>query len=163
VNLDRLVEFTKSWEGLRLHAYLCPAAIPTIGYGATGADVRLGLVWTPEQAEERLRNDLARSVADVCRLCPDIVLDEGKMIAVADFCFNLGEGRLAGSTLRRRIAKRDWLGAAAQFPQWVRAGAQVLPGLVVRREAERRLFLSSSPSNPTTVTHPVDPPPFTAP
>jgi len=29
------IDLIKQFEGLRLEAYLCPAKVPTIGYGAT--------------------------------------------------------------------------------------------------------------------------------
>ena len=39
------IEFIKSFEGFRSHPYLCPAGIPTIGYGSThyccGRKIRL--------------------------------------------------------------------------------------------------------------------------
>ena len=44
----------KHFEGCRLTAYLCPAGIPTIGWGHTGKDVTLahvGLKTTITQAE----------------------------------------------------------------------------------------------------------------
>jgi lysozyme len=29
------LDLIKRWEGFEMHAYLCPAGVPTIGYGAT--------------------------------------------------------------------------------------------------------------------------------
>lgn len=34
--ISKASDIIKEFEGLRLKAYLCPAGIPTIGYGATG-------------------------------------------------------------------------------------------------------------------------------
>ena len=56
------------------------------------------------------------------------------------FTFNLGEGALAASTLRRLINAGRMADAGPQFDRWVRAGTQQLPGLVRRRAAERALF-----------------------
>ena len=139
--MNLLLQLIRMFEGLRLRAYLCPAAVPTIGYGATGPDIKLGLVWTNEQAEARLATDADGMVNSVKRLCPEIVGDEGKLAAIADFAFNLGPTRLAGSTLRRRIKAGDYDGAAVELMKWVRGGGKVLPGLVLRRMAERNLFL----------------------
>ena len=44
------LDIVKEAEGLRLSAYLCPAGIPTIGYGHTKG-VKLGDTCTKEQAE----------------------------------------------------------------------------------------------------------------
>lgn len=138
--MDELLALIRRFEGLHLKSYICPAGVPTIGYGATGPGIKLGMRWTREQAEERMIRDAALATWHTIRLCPTLLEDEMKLAAVADFTFNLGAGRLAASTLRRKILMRDWVGAADEFPRWVRSGAMKLPGLVARREAERRLF-----------------------
>jgi lysozyme len=56
--------------------------------------------------------------------------------------FNLGNGSLQASTLRKRINREDYEGAANEFPRWVFAGGRKLRGLVKRRYAERELFLT---------------------
>ena len=76
----------------------------------------------------------------VPRLCP-IPLSQGQHHALVSFSFNLGAGALQSSTLRRKIMREDYEGAADEFPQWVFAGRRRLAGLVRRREAERALFL----------------------
>ncbi|WP_414041926.1 glycoside hydrolase family protein [Acidithiobacillus sp. M4-SHS-6] len=63
-----------------------------------------------------------------------------------DFTFNLGGGRLQTSTLRRRVNQRDWNAAAMDLRRWVYGGGRVLPGLVVRREAEVPLILRATAS-----------------
>jgi lysozyme len=59
---------------------------------------------------------------------------------LADFAYNLGATRLAGSTLRRKINAGDLQGARVELRKWVRAGGRILPGLVLRREAEAALL-----------------------
>ena len=44
-------------ESCRLRAYRCPAGIPTIGWGETEG-VRLGMVWTQEEADRRFCESL---------------------------------------------------------------------------------------------------------
>jgi lysozyme len=140
---EPLLALIRKYEGLRLEAYLCPAGVPTIGYGQTGADVQLGVVWTLEQAEARLRIAAEGCIGEVCGLCPQIAGDMGKTVALADFVYNLGRSRLAGSTLLRLIKKGNYPAAANEFPKWVRCGAKKLPGLVARRAEEQRLFLGT--------------------
>jgi len=65
---------------------------------------------------------------------------EGRLAAIVDFTFNLGAGRLQTSTLRRRINQRDWVAVAQELRRWVYGGGKVLPGLVIRRDAELRLL-----------------------
>lgn len=132
--------FVRFFEGKRLVGYLCPAGIPTNGYGSTGPDVKVGERWTEEYAEERMQRDVQTFWAGTVRLCPQ--LDTGpKQAAITDFAYNLGLTRLAGSTLRRKIRARDWQGAAGELRKWRRGGGRVLPGLVRRREFEVRILL----------------------
>jgi lysozyme len=75
------------------------------------------------------------------RYCPVLAAEpEGRLAAIVDFTFNLGAGRLQTSTLRRRINQQDWSSAALELRRWVYGGGRVLPGLVLRREAEIQLL-----------------------
>lgn len=60
--------------------------------------------------------------------------------ALVSFTFNLGEGALAASTLRRLVNAGRVTEAGPQFERWVFAGACKLPGLVDRRATERVLW-----------------------
>ena len=77
----------------------------------------------------------------VLRLWP-VPLTQGQYDALVSFSFNLGAGALQSSTLRRKIMRGDYEGAADEFPRWVFAGGRRMVGLVRRREAKRALFLS---------------------
>ena len=141
------VRLVQEFEGCRLDAYRCPAGIPTIGYGATGPDIRMGMVWTQEQADARLVEDLARFAAGVERLV-QVDLTDNQFAALVSFAYNVGLGALAGSTLLRKLNAGDYLGAADQLPRWARAGGRIMPGLSRRRLAERALFLDEGAGSP---------------
>lgn len=134
------VELVKRFEGCKLKAYRCPAGVWTCGYGATGADVGSGTVWTQDQAEERLTRDLTKFAAAVDTLVK-VPLTDGQRAALISFAFNLGAGALKGSTLLRLLNAGKVADAAEQFKRWCLAGGQELKGLKVRREAERQLFM----------------------
>ncbi len=136
-----LLALIRRFEGLRLKAYICPAGVPTIGYGSTGPDVKLGMLWTRDQAEAKMIQDAAKYIAATRRLCPR--LEGDNLCAIADFAYNLGATRLAGSTLRKRLNAGDIDGARRELRRWVRGGGRVLPGLVLRREAEAALLSAS--------------------
>lgn len=140
---DAGVTLVREFEGCRLDAYRCPAGIPTIGYGATGPDIRMGMRWTQEQADERLAEDLARFAAGVERLV-QVDLTDNQFAAIVSFAFNVGLGALRDSTLLRKLNAGDYEGAADQLPRWNRGGGRVLAGLTRRRAAERDLFLSDA-------------------
>ncbi|NUB13694.1 glycoside hydrolase family protein [Azospirillum brasilense] len=132
----------RHFEGLYLSAYLCPAGVPTIGYGHT-AGVRMGQTITSLQAEVFLRADMAEAAAAVDRLVT-VPLTDRQCGALASFVFNLGAGALGSSTLLRLLNQGDYEGAAGEFAKWVYAtvnGKKVqLPGLKKRRAAEKALF-----------------------
>lgn len=135
------LDLIRSFEGLRLRAYLCPAGVWTIGYGATGPDIREGLVWTPAQATERLKRDLAVFATGVSRLAPRTT--QGQYDALVSFAFNLGLGALRDSTLLRLHNEGKYADAAKQFARWNKAGGRVLGGLTRRRAAEATLYSDS--------------------
>jgi lysozyme len=135
----------RQFEGLRLHPYLCPAGVPTIGYGCTrygdGRAVRLSdPPITEGVAKVMLANHLRRECLPVALELVPKVDTPGRLAALADFVFNLGRGRFEGSALRRRAAAGDWAGAKVELGKWIYGGGQKLPGLISRREAEAALL-----------------------
>ena len=86
-----------------------------------------------------LKRDLDRFERGVRRFCP-VPLTQGQYDALVSFSFNTGS--LSVSTLRKKLLRGDYEGAAGEFQRWVFAGGRRLAGLVRRREAERNLFLS---------------------
>lgn len=133
-------DIVKLYEGLRLEAYLCPAGVPTIGYGHTKG-VSLGMTCTKEQAEEWLENDFYMARNDVNAVVK-VPLTQNQLDALGSFVFNLGVRKLIQSTLLKKLNAGDYSGAAAEFDKWVFAGGKKLNGLVKRRAAEKQLFLS---------------------
>lgn len=139
------IELIKQFEGFRAQAYVCPAGVPTIGYGTTrmgGRTVGMGTVITESEAVRYLQDDLAKFESAVNRLVT-VDLVQHQFDALVSFVYNLGEGNFASSTLLKKVNAQQWQEAADQFPRWNRAGGQVLTGLTRRREAERQMFLGN--------------------
>ena len=132
------------FEGLYLSPYLCPAGVPTIGYGATyyedGSRVTLfDAPITRERAMELLQW-MVRTVylPTVMRLCPGID-NPSRLAALIDFTFNLGGNALKSSSLRRKVNAGMWSAVPTELRKWVMAAGRRLRGLVIRREAEAAL------------------------
>jgi len=152
MDLSIAVDLCKRFEGFRPSPYLCPAGVPTIGYGSTyytdGRKVLLSdSSITEEKAEALLLGELENNYApSVIKLCPGLLPyailhnDWRKLCAIVDFAYNLGAGNLEKSTLRLKINAQDWEGAKSELMKWVRGGGKVLPGLVARRKAEAELL-----------------------
>lgn len=134
----------RRFEGFYPRPYLCPAGVPTIGYGATfyedGTRVTLR---DPEITRERAEALLLchvrqRFMPAVLLLCPGVD-NPYRLAALIDFAFNLGAGNLRASTLRRTVNAGLWAAVPAQLMRWNKAGGRVLPGLTARRQAEAAL------------------------
>jgi lysozyme len=141
---DQAVLFVMEHEGLRLEPYRDVAGYWTIGVGHLVAQDR-GAPRPPSitraEAMELLRVDLLKAASSVLRLVA-VPLSDGQYTALLSFVFNLGGGALQASTLLRRLNQADYIGTAAEFPRWNKAGGRVVSGLTRRRLAERRLFAS---------------------
>lgn len=142
------LDLIKEFEGLRLKAYLCPAGVWTIGYGHTKG-VYPGMTITQELADKFLIDDVWNFEREVESLVK-VPVTQGQFDALVCFAFNVGsdidedtvaEG-LGDSTLLRLLNRRDFAGAANEFPKWNKSRGRVISGLTRRRAAERSLFLS---------------------
>lgn len=142
---DKGLALIKSFEGFSARPYLCPAGVPTIGYGATyypdGKKVTMRDKPVLEaDATAMLRSMLVQYENGVERYV-QVPITQGQFDALVSFAYNLGLAALKGSTLLRLVNERNFVGAAAQFSRWNKASGKVLPGLTRRREAERKLFV----------------------
>lgn len=130
----------KHYEGCRLEAYQDIVGIWTIGYGDT-ENVQDGLIITQAEAEERLRNRLARDFEPSVRQCLTRVATQYQFDAMVSLAYNIGAIAFANSTLVRLFNAGDIQLAADQFPRWDKAGGKSVKGLRRRRAAERALYL----------------------
>jgi lysozyme len=134
----------RRFEGLYLTPYLCPAGVPTIGYGATyyedGTRVTLFDAAITKERAEALLIWMVRTVylPQVMRLCPGVD-NPSRLAALIDFTFNLGGNALKNSSLRRKVNAGMWVAVPTELRKWVMAAGRRLRGLVIRREAEAAL------------------------
>jgi lysozyme len=131
----------KEFESCKLIAYQDVRGIWTIGWGATGNDVVESLVWTQNQADARLLQDVQNTVTHVNSLVT-VSITQGNFDAICSFAYNVGCGALAGSQLLRLLNSGNVSGASLEFPKWSHANGVVIPGLLRRRLAEQALFSS---------------------
>lgn len=134
-------DLIKKFEGRKLTAYRCPANIWTVGYGATGPDIKEGVTWTIWEAEDRLKADLVRFTSAVDKLVA-VPITSNQRAALISFAFNLGAQALKESTLLKLLNEGKTEAAAEEFPRWNKAAGRVSAGLTARRCAEQALFLT---------------------
>ena len=154
---QKCINQIKQDEGVKNKPYQCPALLWTVGVGhvidPNHAKVKLAdrkqlpipagwnRVLSGEEIDDILRNDLNRFESGVLRLVK-VPLTQGQFDALVSFSFNVGLGNLQNSTLRMKLNRGDYAGAAEQFLVWTKAGGKVLKGLVVRRTHEKEMFES---------------------
>lgn len=110
--------------------------------------------WPHGMALADAKTLLRATAQDVCnrvlRLFPNKALGDAELAALVSLAYNIGVGEVGGaadfadSTVRARLLNGDRKGAADAFRMWKMAGGKVLPGLVTRREDERRVFLGGT-------------------
>lgn len=150
----------KADEGFRPAPYICPAGVPSIGYGTThypdGTAVTIrDKPITEIEAQLFLEEAGQRFYAELQK--PGIITraptahEAGGVLSLA---YNIGVGvhdghtvDLADSTLLRKFNAGDIAGAADQFLAWDKAHVNgqlvTLPGLATRRATERAMFLTA--------------------
>ena len=139
---DNAAALVRKWEGCHLKAYPDPASGGdpwTIGFGATGPGIRRGVVWTQQQAEQRLEQDVKRFVDGVRRLLQRPATDK-QLGAMASLAYNIGLARFEKSTLLRLFNEGKPEAACKQFGVWVMASGKRMQGLANRRADEAKVF-----------------------
>lgn len=135
---DKGLALTKSFEGLRLHSYQDSAGVWTIGYGST-SNVKPGMMITQQQADDRLRVDMAQAQHAV-DLGIRVPLNQNQYDALVDFAFNVGVGNFLRSALRTKLNNKQYDAVPEELMLWVKAGGIESVGLIRRRQAEATLF-----------------------
>lgn len=139
------IEIIKKYEGLFLNAYLCPASVPTIGYGTIrypdGKPVKLGEKITLKKAEELLTWEVEKIATQI----PKVNVNQNQYDALVSFTYNLGIGNLLKSTLWRKVRTNpEDPTIKDEFMKWTKARVggklTVLKGLVRRRTEEYSLY-----------------------
>ena len=132
------IDLIKHFEGCETEAYLCPAGVPTIGYGHIKG-VQMGDVITEAQAHEMLVEELEEYESYINDFVT-VSLNQNQFDAMVSWVYNLGSGNLRASTLLKVLNSGDYSGVPEQIMRWNKAGGKVLEGLTRRRQAEADLF-----------------------
>ena len=144
------IKLCHEFEGCRLEPYLCPAGVPTIGWGNTfypdGQRVSLsdGSI-TQQEADEMFIKTATKNFWNVIK---DTVpyfseMNDNQTSALFSFSYNLGAYFYDSSgfaTISRVLRERDWNGVPSALLLYVSPGTPYEAGLRRRREAEGQLW-----------------------
>jgi lysozyme len=137
--------FITKHEGLKLKPYLCPAKIPTIGYGncyyPDGKRVTLLDKQITKQEAFEMFKEIANKFAKRVDELVTSNINQNQFNALVSFAYNVGTGNFASSTLLKKVNKNpNDLTIKAEFLKWNKAGGKVINGLINRRIEEADLY-----------------------
>jgi lysozyme len=136
---EKGIAFLRDREDCRLSAYRDGGGVLTIGVGHTGPDVHEGQTITQFEADELLKMDLEDH--DITPLLGNAKTSQAQFDAMASLAFNIGLDHFRNSTVLKRHKLGNPVGAANAFLLWKYDNGKLVPGLLRRRELERKLYL----------------------
>lgn len=140
---DKGIELIKKFEGCKLEAYLCPAGIPTIGYGHTRS-VKIGQTITQDVADKLLKFDLKDEYEYYVNNY-SLHINQNQFDALVSFVYNVGPGNFSKSTLLKKAMKNaNDPTIAVEFMKWTKSKGKELLGLRKRRLAESELYFKKN-------------------
>jgi lysozyme len=120
-----------------------PNDVPTIGYGSTGPDIKLGMTWTIDQCEARFASDVDKFARGVDRLLGEASTTGAEFGAMVSLAYNIGLAGFGRSSVLRLHKIGDHKGAARAFGLWNKQAGAALAGLTRRRAAEAGIYLGA--------------------
>lgn len=141
------IAIIKKYEGFSAKPYLCPAGIPTIGYGNTyypdGHTIKLtDAPITEAKATEILMGILNKYEGAVNRYAQKPI-NQNQFDALVSFTYNVGMENLRTSTLMKKLnINPSDPTIKDEFLKWTRSNGVVLAGLKKRRAEEAQLYFS---------------------
>lgn len=145
-------DYIKSFESLKLTAYLCPSSVWTIGFGTTiypnYQRVKEGDKCTIEQAEEYFNhniNEIEKFLNNKIKLIVDDLTDY-EYSALVSLIYNIGSGNFEHSKVFYYLQRKDHWYAANSFLDHIYAWDKnkkcrvKLKGLEIRRKKEVEIF-----------------------
>lgn len=148
------IDFVHSFESLSLKPYLCPAGVPTIGWGNTwypnGKKVTMkDSPITKERADEIFEFVKTMFEKELNTILPE-GLTQNQFNALFSFAYNVGtdidaddipEGLGDSRLLKLIIAdKNNKVAITAEFQKWCKSNGKPSAGLLRRRTEEAKMF-----------------------
>ncbi|KAI1937723.1 hypothetical protein LOZ58_002169 [Ophidiomyces ophidiicola] len=147
------ISLIKEFEGFVPRPAPDPIGLPTVGYGhlckSKGcSEVPYPFPLTQDTATSLLKSDLKEFQQTITLSTKTlVVLNANQYGALVSWSFNVGSAAAKSSTLIQRLnaGQAPNTVISEELPKWNKAGGQVLPGLVRRRNAE--VNLAKTPTN----------------
>lgn len=139
------LELIAKFESFSSKPYICPAGVPTIGFGATyyqnGKKVTMKDKAITKDNAYKLLEYQTNKYADAINRYVQVPLTQNQFDALVSFVFNVGANAFRTSTLLKYInLKKNKKLINEQFMRWTKGGGKVLKGLILRRKEEVNLY-----------------------
>jgi lysozyme len=144
------IELLKALEGVEAEPYRDSAGLWTVGAGhcLTKDELSAGKIYcgdqvlrwkdgplTDDEIDRLLAEDVGWAEAAV-EVAVRVPLSQDQFDCLVLWTFNIGANAMRESTLVKKLNDWRYTEVPDELRRWVRAGGQVLPGLVRRRERE---------------------------
>jgi lysozyme len=147
---EKGLDIIKQFEGFKDYVYICPAGLPTIGYGHVIDSKSVALTKaapriTREKAEQLLKNDV-KEAENAINSSVKVNISQGQFDALVSLIYNWGAYNFKISLGLRKLNAGDYGGAADEFFSKVRGVVNIdskfSNGLYRRRQVELELWQS---------------------
>jgi lysozyme len=130
-----------AYEGYRDTAYQDVIGVWTACYGETQG-IKRGMKFTRKECDEMFLKRLDEFGQKI-EACVPVLKDEKKIstnayVAHLSLAYNIGHAGWCKSSIARKLNAGDISGACESITLYNRAGGKVIPGLVKRREDEKK-------------------------
>lgn len=130
------LDLIKNWEKRRLIAYQDVGGVWTVGWGAVGPDIVKGTVWSPDEADQRLQQDLQKFYQLDHYISEQV--NDNQYSALICLAYNVGLTAVKLSNTLKLVndgdsPDKEWMG-------FNKVNGVVVQGLVNRRKAELELY-----------------------
>ena len=150
MTINDLCTKIEEFEGFRAQAYICPAGVPTIGFGRTEG-VNINMTANIESERKWLHNYvdmLHMRVRNYCNNRYNYNFNENQLLALTDFAFNLGFAKLTQLTASGTRTPKVIAHKILEYDKArVNGAMKPLKGLTARRKWEHELFTSNMDLN----------------
>lgn len=154
--LTAALRIIEKYEGWRAEAYICPAGVPTIGWGTTrysdGRPVKLGDKMNRVEGDALLKREVERIVDKLRTTVPHWnEMEDHQRCALISFGYNLGANFMNSAgfeTISRVLREKDWDAVPEALLLYRNPGTSFEAGLKRRRQEEGQLWKGQSTPAP---------------
>jgi lysozyme len=134
------VDLIKHFEGFESKPYLCPAGIPTIGYGSTFYENKTKVTLLDKSISEQEAEGLLKLILEKFELIVERKLKrtvkQNEFDALVSFVYNCG----GSQTLFEMVNSQSVLLRKWWETHYIMGGGKILNGLIARRKAESKIY-----------------------